>query len=373
VLFRSVAFFLLFALIQLPPERGTRRWWAVLLPPVWIAVSVGIFLVQDLFREANLKFLLPAQIAFALWVGRGVWVLWRIEPREDTLPVRVIPKAAAIVGGLSVFVTLISSIPPLYNDVAYQRDDYRGIVAAITTNPRPGDVIVLNAPGQQEVFDYYYDGAAPVVPLPRGYGGDDAATLTETRQLIADYDRVFAVLWGTEERDPNGIVENTLDAEAYEAISQWYGDVRLVRYITPDDFETTEAVNVAFGEAIMLESYALNRATFAPGDVLQLQLVWRTDTPLTTPYKVFVQLLNPDGTLATQRDAEPGGGRYPTTDWQPGETITDNHALILPEHLPPAHYRLIIGLYNAGDPLARLPVEDNDYFMVSAIHINREQ
>ena len=46
------------------------------------------------------------------------------------------------------------------------RDDYRGIARTISAAGRPGDAIVLNAPGQIDIFSYYFKGDAPVC-LPR--------------------------------------------------------------------------------------------------------------------------------------------------------------------------------------------------------------
>lgn len=360
----TVVFFLLFGLIHLP--RG--RVFNTLVPVVWVIVPVGLFLTLGLFREANLKFLLPAQIGFALWMGRGISVLWDIQPRRTVPLLRLAPKAAAAAGLVGLVGMLATELNPLYID--YRRDDYRGIVQRIESSSRSGDAIILAAPNQEEVFGYYYDGDLPVYPLPRGLGGDDTATLAETRQIIAEHDQIFAVLWGLGERDPNNIVENTLDGEAFEVDSQWYGNVRLVRYTTPAEFDTVMDAGVTFGDHITLETYALNGDAFAPGDVLQLRLAWSTDATLDIRYKVFVQLLNPDGFLVAQRDAEPGGGLQPTTIWSPGETVYDNHALILPDDLVPSHYNLIIGLYNAD---VRLALENNaDFLTLAEITINQE-
>ena len=359
----AALFFMAFGVVQ---QKREYPWWQVMIAPALGLIPVVIFLLLGLFREANLKFLLPAQIGFALWIAQGIWSLWRIQPRNPRA--QLIPKLAAIVGAFSLLPVFVNNLNPLYVD--YQRDDYRAIVAAIMANPRADDAIILNAPGQQEVFNYYYDGEATIYPIPRGYGGDDAATLEETRQIINQHGRIYAVLWGTNERDPNGIVENTLDSEAYEANSQWYGDVRLVRYVAPVEFDAFTQADMQFGESITLERFALSAETLQPGDVLQVQLQWSTDALIDQRYKVFVQMISPDGPPpVAQRDSEPSGGLSPTIDWQIGETIIDNHALIMPDNLPSTNYALIIGLYNPDNPLERLPVGDGDFFLLAEIFI----
>lgn len=369
----AVAFFLLFAVLPRPDEQektisARYQRWAVLMPIIWVLATVGAFLILELFREANLKFLLPTQIAFALWVGRGVHVLWDLEVKHPATVQRVIPKVAAVFGVFVILVQLWLGLNPLYHDEAYQRDDYRTMVDLITTNLGADDAVILNAPNQQEVFDYYYTGDTPVYPVPRGLGGDDTATLEETHTIIAQSGQIYALLWATAERDPNGIVENTLDTEAFEVDSTWYGDVRLVRYATPTNIDLQPS-NIQFGDHITLERYGLNATRLTPGDVLQVQLEWSTDAPIGIPYKIFVQMLNPDGVLVAQRDSEPAGGRFPMTVWQPNTPVTDNHALIVPNDLPSANYALIIGIYNPYDPQERVSVVNENFLQLSEITI----
>ncbi|MFN8371782.1 MAG: glycosyltransferase family 39 protein [Anaerolineae bacterium] len=389
--FGIVLFLLLFGLLttqntnltaktpSAPRKIGDDRW-NMLLPVVWVVVPVAIFMARGLFREANLKLLLPAQMALALWIGRGVWMLWQGQitrvrvGAKYVAPLQVRMGIMKLAGGLALLwlsVNLFAGLNPLYHDAAFQRDNYRAIVAAITADARAGDAIILDAPNQQEVFDYYYHGAADVYPLPQGLGGDDDATYAAVTDIIAQHDRVFAVLWGEAERDPQRIVEATLSAQTFKAGDEWYGDVRLVRYVMPADaYPIVVDEPIQFGEHITLAGFALNADTFAAGDVLQVQLRWTTDAPLDTRYNVTVQLLNEDGVLVTQHDGEPGGGLALTTGWAVGETISDNHALVLPNDLTQAHYTLIIGLYDVNNPTARVPAADSDSATLYSITIH---
>jgi hypothetical protein len=271
---------------------------------------------------------------------------------------------------LGLAVNLGYGLEPLYHHPDFQRDDYRGIVAAIRQDLRPNDAIILDAPNQEEVFRYYYAGDAPLYPLPPGLDGDDAETRAAVEQVITHHDRVFVVFWGESERDPQRIVETTLNAQAFEAASEWYGHVRLVRYVTPVEPGVVQASGARFGDSIRLERYTLSSDTLAAGDALQVRLDWRTDAALEARYKVFVQLLDGEGRLAAQRDSEPGGGLALTTTWPPGETIHDQHALIIPNNLSPANYALIIGLYALDNPQLRLRAGDADYLLLSRITIH---
>jgi hypothetical protein len=56
-----------------------------------------------------------------------------------------------------------------------------------------------------------------------------------------------------------------------------------------------------------------------------------------------------------QEDAFPLQGTLPTSQWRPGQTLTDPYQIQLDGDLPPGQYRLIVGWYLLAD-LRRLPV-----------------
>ncbi|MBL8116465.1 MAG: glycosyltransferase family 39 protein [Anaerolineae bacterium] len=335
---------------------------------IWSLLPVALFLLLGLFRPANLKFLLPSQIGFALLIGTGIagwWSLARRRSHGNRLSLILILLLTAWLVAYS-----INGLPPLYNDPHFQRSDYRAIVAHITQDPRPKDAIILDAPNQEEVFRYYYRDDAPVYPLPPGLGGNDAETQTLVRDIIRQHDRIFVLFWGETERDPNRIVETTLDQEAFEAGQDtWYGEVRLARYVTPAPMGQSTLAHARFNNSIFLERYAVSARSLAPGDVLQIRLEWMTEAPLDKRYKVFVQLLNSGGVLVAQRDAEPAGNSRPTTSWTPDEIIIDPHGLSLPSELSPGMYQVIVGLYDIDDPGQRLLVRGRTYFLIAQVHV----
>ncbi len=352
-----------------------RTIWRMLIPAAWVIVPVGLFLALGMFRRDNIKLLLPAQIGMALWIGRGVWVLWTLRlnyGRHRDFAVylgKYVPPATAVLSVVWLLLVAWDGVPPLYDDPAYQRPDYRSIVQTIEGSLRSDDAIILDAPNQEEVFRYYYRGSAPIYPLPAGLGGDDAATRASVEQIIDQYRQAFVVFWGEAERDPQRVVETTLDSGAFELSESWYQDVRLARYVMPTELQIAHTSGARFGDHITLEDYALSAETVQPGDALQIRLDWRTDAPLTTRYKVFLQLLDSNGALVAQRDSEPGGGLALTTTWTPGATVSDRHALLI--DVPAGKYALIAGLYDLDDPAARLPVSSGgDYLTLATITVS---
>ena len=115
-------------------------------------------------------------------------------------------------------------------------------------------------------------------------------------------------------------------------------------------------LEIAVGDAITLAGYDAPER-IAPGDTFRVALTWQVQGTVGGNFKVFVHLFAPDGTLAAQSDAIPVYWTYPTTAWQPGETIRDVHIIPLDAELPRGDYRVLAGMY---DPVtgARLPLRD---------------
>jgi hypothetical protein len=315
----------------------------------------------------------PAFFKFMLVIVPFLTVLmglaWRLRGRW-----RVAPAVLT----LGVLAGSALSLSNMVADPAYARADYRAIVARIAAEGYPNAGIILNGPNQWEVFTYYHKDGAPVYPLPRGRP-DPATLIPALEQIAADHDRLYALYWGESQRDPDRVIESWLDANTFKASEEWIGDVRFVVYAVPRDIplEATSSAGARFegldNETITLNEYTVWPTEAQPGDVVQVRLVWSADETPARPYKIFLHVLDAAGVPVAQRDSEPVGGSLPTTTWAPGETIIDNYGVLLPAELPPGEYELRLGLYDAFDPTARLPVEDSDSVKLSTIMISPEE
>lgn len=107
--------------------------------------------------------------------------------------------------------------------------------------------------------------------------------------------------------------------------------------------------------------------TLVPGQALEGRLWWKAAARPAKDYSVFVQLVSPDGLLA-QYDSEPRGGGYPTSLWDPGETIEDFFRLAVPDHARPGVYQIIAGMYDAIDG-ARLGSNGQDYVLLGQVRV----
>ncbi|MBN1889209.1 MAG: hypothetical protein JW850_14545 [Thermoflexales bacterium] len=92
----------------------------------------------------------------------------------------------------------------------------------------------------------------------------------------------------------------------------------------------------------------------AQEDVLRVRLYWHAQAAPAGFYHIFVHLLSPDGRLLAQHDGVPVYGTRPTSDWQAGQYILDEHLVPLGPDVPPGRYTLRIGLYrpDSGQRLA---------------------
>jgi hypothetical protein len=110
--------------------------------------------------------------------------------------------------------------------------------------------------------------------------------------------------------------------------------------------EEIQRLDAKLGDHIHLRSYQLNASSVRAGNVLKVTLQWESDGPISDNYHVFVHLLDSQGSLVAQHDGPPANGAHPTWTWQGGETIQDEHTLVLDRDLPAGRYSLSVGMYD---------------------------
>jgi hypothetical protein len=115
--------------------------------------------------------------------------------------------------------------------------------------------------------------------------------------------------------------------------------------LNPPNYQPEWEVNTTFGQEAILLGYDAPE-TAVSGTPLPITLYWQALKPGTRDYTVFLHLLNQSGNLVAQVDGPPQQDRYPTSIWDSGEQIKDQHIMNLPADLPPGQYRLVAGLYD---------------------------
>ncbi len=347
---------------------------------LWWLVPIALIFAFGLFKESYLKFFIVGSAAFCILLARGISNAWGIGRGVLNMPRELAGQPLASWAWSIVVLALCAVIAvPTFNalrnyyfDPAYARDDYRGIAQRILRTQRPGDAVILDSANQWEVFTYYYPDGPNIYPLPRQRPLDQANVEAELAEMAAKHPRLFVLYWGDGEADPQRVIESWLDAHTYKATEQWINSIRFVTYAVPAKLSNEPEVKsgVRFGEHITLDGYTLSTPQVQPGDVLQLDLFWRTDAPLSERYKVFVHVLDANGKIVAQTDREPGGGQQPTTNWKPNEQVVDRYGVLIPEDTPPGSYAIEIGLYGFDE--TRLPVSaGGDALIVASVEVQR--
>ena len=358
---------------------GRHNRWSAGLLALWLGLPVFLMFSLGLYREAYLKFLLVTTPALGLLMAGGLTcespILSRNAQRSARITYYALRSAVYL---LILLLPTARALHQLYADPSYARDDYRSIAAYIQVTGRNGDAILLNAPGQKEVFEYYYQGNLPVYPLPEDRPLEPEATESALLALAQPGARVFAVLWATGESDPERFIESWLDEHTYKALDTWYGNVRLAVYAVPEhtpsepdqplelDLHSNET-----GDEIVLAGYSVLDERLAAGDIAQITLFWRADQTPVRRYKAFVHMLDAADLIVAQRDAEPGGGARLTTLWEPGEMIADNYGLPIHPATPPGHYRVEVGLYDAETGQRMLTPEGGSQVWLEPLSVDR--
>ena len=135
------------------------------------------------------------------------------------------------------------------------------------------------------------------------------------------------------------------DAKSYRA-AQSFGVIELARQFEAPGMQTQ--LHAQLDGRVLLAGFSAPRGVQPARKPLEVRLIWQCVALLPQHYRVFVHLLNAQGQIVAQSDAEPAGWTRPTTGWLPGEFIVDEHQLQLPAALPAGSYALQAGLYDAA-------------------------
>ncbi|NIO71398.1 MAG: hypothetical protein GTN71_20790 [Anaerolineae bacterium] len=225
----------------------------------------------------------------------------------------------------------------------------------IEAHAQPGDGIITIAPYQHDFPMNHYRGRLPILGLAQAEPPLEEGMVTLLEEDLSAHRRLWLVTAGIQPADPTNGVEEWLAQHAFKASDEWYGDFRLCLYGSPGELSEPVPLDIRLGPDVSLRGYQIVSQSISPGQILSLSLDWQALAQPDRNYKVFVQLLSPEGQLVAQRDSQPLDGFRPTSTWRPGQEITDRYGLLLPDTLPPGAYPLVIGMYD-GETGQRLQV-----------------
>jgi len=119
------------------------------------------------------------------------------------------------------------------------------------------------------------------------------------------------------------------------------------RSATPESFAEKSIpdhpLGVNLSHKVKLLGYDLDTGQARPGGVLVLTLYWQALAKMDVSYHVFTHLES--DRIWGQSDGVPDCWRCPTTEWRPGQVITDRRRIPLDPQTPAGLHPLSVGMY----------------------------
>ncbi len=102
---------------------------------------------------------------------------------------------------------------------------------------------------------------------------------------------------------------------------------------------------VSFGDEMLFLGFDVGRQAVKPGEPVRVRLYWEPIRPLTVDYGSFVEMVPELGKPAVARSEGLYAKWIPTTAWRTGFYYRDSQELLIPAHVQPGEYLLVLGLY----------------------------
>ncbi|MEA3337047.1 MAG: hypothetical protein U9R25_14140 [Chloroflexota bacterium] len=331
-----------------------------ILDPAWIVDRTGGSVRIDW------RALLPAL------AGSVLSLLWLISVVRSKRQRRA---GALLVSGMLVlawFPVAVLAAQASYLDERYQPDmGFASAAERVRQEGQPGDLLITdlwtdNLSGPVVgMLNYCRAGCPPRLDLTRETLTDrETDWQNEHLSDLDGYSRAWLVLERVPEGDPNSIVEQWLGTVGFPEGCEWTGpQVRLCRFnLQPGDLLETGVQDIVFEGQVTLDQAVIRHVSqqpaayaVAPGDTMQVELVWRAQETIPEDLVVSLQVLGPADELIAGIDRRPGGGFRPLPTWEPGERVLDRFSITLPEDLPFGTFKLAVLLYDPENG-RRLPV-----------------
>lgn len=338
-----------------------RRTAGLLLAQVAVVLGyLALLLVFD--KDYQARYLLPAIPALAILAA---------------VPLSLAPRRAWMAAPLAA-VVVVALAGPVYASRAYyddyRRGDYRSITSTIENLARPRrpgrdegkfrDAVVLAGPWQGWYWRHYFPDFLDKVDV--WFLPDEvppAVTAKEVNRELEraanNHRRLWVVLAGLEQADPEGHVESWLSSQ-WQARSEVYRNGVLQLYMTNvlDLVDRRGRVKLDRDFAIDLIQYTGARADQGPreaGDGVRFTVFIRALRSVDYDLRLRVWLRTPSGVIYAKDLFAQDRRLRRTSEWQPGEEHQLRTALWVPAEAEAGSYQAFVALLRPdGRPLMAL-------------------
>lgn len=309
--------------------RPAKAWVLVLL----VLLANLLFAIVYKVPDAEV-FLLPALLAFALFVGAGYGLVARLLQRWPWLA-SLAQAVLLILIGLGV-----SGRGPWVNrSQEWAVHDYAVALAKVDFPPA-SQVVALE--GEATALKYMQQAEGLAVNASAVVADDPEQRRRVIAQMVAQGRPTYLT------RELEGIAQHY----------SFSGEGPLVRVWPRGQAQVgapQQVVNESFANgALRLVGYDLARLNQAGDPALRIGLYWQPQAPLTQTLKLSLRLQDQNGAPILSRDGQPiQADRFPlrlvasTSDWVVGETIRDVQELTVPLPTNSQPARLQVILYDA--------------------------
>ena len=230
------------------------------------------------------------------------------------------------------------------DDTAVQRPPWREVGANAAKYAQPGDLALAHVTpsGDWQVI-YYYDRFMPDgverYSLRQWQREQSNTYWTGVPALLADHDHVWLMHW-SQDRSAFDMLRDSGHVQTAVMTEDWLGnDLNVYRYDRlPPEPLVTYAPGITLRDAQIYD--------------MSVDLWWSAPETPDNNYIVSVFLLDNQGQIVAQHDAQPWHYRRPTSSWSPGEVVYDPHMLAPVEgsdSVPAGTYRVGVKLYLRTD------------------------
>lgn len=307
-----------------------RRAWYVLLLLLLVAPILGALLIPRILIARLMSFVISAYLTF---LALGLLAL----QKRGWLPLGI--------GGLLLAGAFILGLNDQWEA---NKGEFGLVMERLEAQAQPGDGIVLTNPVQWPLVAYYYGREWPVYYIPRSHKVPITEEEVETslEAIISEHSRLWLGPAGPWTLDPDLLVERWLAEHAYQAWKEWFPESSyLAYYFAPQPMESEDLEEVNFEDKIALLGYSHSSREVAVGEALRFAFNWRALGEWKEDWLVSITLEDGEGQVWSQRISPPCGELCPTSKWQEGEEVFDNHALFIPPGTPPGSYQAWLTFY----------------------------
>jgi len=325
-----------------------------------VAAFLALLLIFD--KPYQPRYLLPAIPAIGVLMAAAFDAVPRVPLRSQ----------AAVAVALVLLVGPVAASRTYFTD--YVRGDYRSITTTVEELARPRrddfglrkyrDAVVLAGPWQGWFWRHYFPKFLDKVDvwlLPDEVPPAVSALEVDTKlgQAARNHRRVWVVLAGLEQADPDRLTETWLTRYLWQARSDVFRNGVLQLYMTREyDFVKREGlvmIDDGFEMAEMwFTGYRHDQGPREAADGMRFSIRLAASAPVDYDLRIRVWVEGPGGVRYSKEFFAHNFTHQRTADWSPGDIHEVRTGLWIPADAPPGTYQTFMAF--VGPAGERLPV-----------------